>query len=388
MPSNAFSSFESIRPITECTDLAGKRVLVRAGIDVPVSDDGVVLDDFRLKKTLPTLQLLRTAGARVVIIGHTSRADGTADVSLRPVCTLLNSYMPVAWAGGVVGDAITAQVDALKDGDMLMLENLRFEKGEKENDLAFAKVLASYGDIYVNDSFSVSHREHASIVGVPALLPSYAGELFMQELQHLVLAQSPKSPSLFVLGGAKFETKLPLVERLLPFYDHIFIGGALANNFFKAQGHVVGTSLVSDIDISTSSVFTSPKLLLPIDVTVGSAHGPLVKKLSEVTSEDSIRDAGPETIEMLREVMGTVETLLWNGPLGDYEHGFGASTKRFAEVVAEAKGISIVGGGDTVASIQDASITDRFTFLSTAGGAMLAFLEVGTLPGIEALKRE
>ncbi len=378
-------SMSSVRNISECTTLRGKKVIIRAGVDVPISLEGVVVDDFRLKKALPTLQWLRTAGARIIIIGHTSRADGTDDVSLKPVCDLLNTYMPVMWAGGILGDAITEKVLALKDGDVLMLENLRFEKGEKENDLSFAQALARYADIYVNDAFSVAHRAHASVVTLPTLLPSYAGQLFMEELQHLELARAPKAPSLFVLGGAKFETKLPLVEKFLPVYDRIFIGGALAHTFFVARGYQVGTSLVSDIDISHSPLLGSPKVLLPIDVVVLSKGEHVIKKLTEVEPDESICDAGPETLAMLKEEMRLVETVLWNGPFGDYEHGFATGTKAFAKIVADAKGISIVGGGDTVAAIQDASITDRFTFLSTAGGAMLSFLEQGTLPGIEAL---
>jgi len=373
----------SVRSISECTTLRGKRVIIRAGVDVPLSPEGVVVDDFRLKKALPTLQWLRAAGARVIIIGHTSRADGTDDVSLKPVCDLLNTYMPVLWAGGILGDAVTKKVLALKDGDILMLENLRFEKGEKENDRAFAEALARYADIYVNDAFSVAHRAHASVVTLPTLLPAYAG--FMEELQHLELARTPKAPSLFVLGGAKFETKLPLVEKLLPVYDRIFIGGALAHTFFVARGYQIGTSLVSDIDISHSPLLGSSKVLLPIDVVVLSKSGHVVKKLTEVEVDESIRDAGPETLAMLKEEMRSVETVLWNGPLGDYEHGFATGTKAFAKIVADAQGVSIVGGGDTVAAIQDTSITDHFTFLSTAGGAMLSFLEQGTLPGIDAL---
>ncbi len=371
--------------LSERTDLRGMRVLVRAGLDVPLSPDGKVVDAFRLKKSLPTLQLLRAAGARVIVIGHSSHADGTSDGTLEEVCVLLNTYMPVAWAGGVTGEEVEAKISALKDGDLLMLENLRLDPGEKGNDPGFAATLASYADLYVNDAFSVSHREHASIVGVPALLPSCVGQQFIDEFDHLSLAREPKSPSLFVLGGAKFETKLPLVEQLLSRYDKVFIGGALANNFFVAHGYPIGKSLVSPIDISKSPLFGNPKLLLPIDVTVLGPRGPQVKRPSEVEADEMILDAGPETLEMLAEEMRFIETVLWNGPLGDYERGFDTCTKKFAEIVSNARGVSIVGGGDTVASVQDPVVTDRFTFLSTAGGAMLSFLEKGTLPGIEAL---
>lgn len=375
-----------VRPLSAVKELRGKRVLLRAGIDAPLSEDGKVVDDFRVRKSLSTLHFLQAAGARVIIVGHTSRADGTSDASLREICTVLNTYVPVKWAGGIMGDAIRAHVDALKDGEMLMLENLRFEKGEKENDLAFAEMLASYADMYVNDSFSVSHREHASIVGVPKLLPSYAGQLFMDELENLSIARAPKSPSLFVIGGAKFETKLPLVEKLLSSYDRVFVGGALANNFFAARGYEMGKSLVSSLDITISPLFTSSKVMLPIDVMVKSPKGKIVKKPHEVLKDETILDAGPATLAMLVEELRFVATLLWNGPLGDYERGFDTYTNAFAEAVSRANGISIVGGGDTVASIKDTSVTDRFTFLSTAGGAMLSFLEQGTLPGIEALR--
>lgn len=376
----------SLHTLGERTDLKGRKVLVRAGIDVPLKEDGSIVDDFRLRKALPTLQLLRAAGARTIVIGHASRADGTSDATLKPVCDLLNTYIPIAWAGGLTDAAVSAQVEALKDGELLMLENLRFDQGEKENSDTFARTLASYADLYVNDAFSVAHRAHASVVGIPKYLPSCAGELFMDELAHLSLARTPKAPSLFVLGGAKFETKLPLVEELAPRYDRVFVGGALANNFFRARGYEVGNSLVSAIDIKASPFFTSPKLLLPIDVVVQTSAGPVVKRPDEVKSDEAIFDAGPETLEMLKEELRIASTLLWNGPLGDYEHGFAVGTQKFAELVASSKAVSIVGGGDTVASVKDAAVTERFTFLSTAGGAMLAFLEQGTLPGIEALQ--
>jgi phosphoglycerate kinase len=378
---------ESLHTLSERMDLKGKIVLVRAGIDVPLTAEGKVVDDFRLRKALPTLNLLRAAGARVVGIRHTSRADGSADASLKPVCDLLNTYIPIAWAGGIVGADVEEKVRALKDGELLMLENLRFLPGEKANDEAFAKSLAAYADLYVDDAFSVAHREHASIVGIPRFLPSYAGQLFMDELDHLSLARTPKAPSLFVLGGAKFETKLPLVEQLLPRYDRVFVGGALANNFFRARGYEVGNSLVSDIDIGASSLFSSTKILLPIDVVALTSEGKVVKKPDAIKAGEVIYDAGPETLEMLKEELRFVATVLWNGPLGDYERGYDEGTRKFAELLAESNAISIVGGGDTVASVKDEKVTERFTFLSTAGGAMLAFLEQGTLPGIEALRQ-
>lgn len=377
-----------IPTLASCTNVRGKRVVIRAGIDAPLGESGSVVDDFRIQKSLPTLKFLRAAGARIVVVGHTSRADGSADASLAEVCRVLNTFVPVSWAGGVLGAEVERKVEELQEGEILMLENLRFHEGEKKNDQEFARALARFGDLYVNDAFSVSHREHASIVGIPAFLPSYAGQLFMEELQHLSIAREPQSPSLFVLGGAKFETKLPLVEALIDRYDRVYVGGALANNFFAAKGYNVGGSLVSSVDISASPLFLNPKLLLPIDVTVVTGTGTVVKKPAEVEEGDTIVDAGPETLTMLTKELDRAATLLWNGPLGDYERGFGDYTRKFAEAVAHARGVTIVGGGDTVAAITDESVSKRFTFLSTAGGAMLSFLEKGTLPGIDALLRQ
>ena len=376
-----------MRSIKGCEDLRGKKVIVRAGLDVPMTDDGVITDDFRLKQSLPTLQFLHEAGARVIVISHTSRADGSSDISLKSVCDLLNTFIPTQWAGAVVGGEVEEKIAALKDGELLMLENLRYEKGEKDNDEAFAKTLASYGDIYVDDAFSVAHRRHASIVGVPKFLPSYAGLSFVDEVEHLTLALKPQSPSLFILCGAKFDTKLPLVEKLLSVYDKVFIGGALADNFFVAQGFAVGKSLVSDLDITKTVLFNNPKILLPIDVIAHSDRGSVAKKLDTIEADEAILDAGPETIAMLQKEIENAGTVLWNGPLGDYEYGFDAATKAVAQCVADAKGTTIVGGGDTIAAIKDDILTKKFTFLSTAGGAMLTFLEEGTLPGIEALYR-
>jgi len=379
-------STSSLHTLGEHTDLKGLTVLVRAGIDVPLKEDGTIVDDFRLRKALPTLQLLRAAGARTIVIGHASRADGTADATMKPICDLLNTYIPITWAGGILGEAVLAQVKALKDGELLMLENLRFDEGEKGNSETFARALASYADLYVNDAFSVAHRTHASVVGIPQYLPSCAGELFMDEFNHLKRARTPEAPALLVLGGSKFETKLPLVEALMPHYDRIFIGGALANNFFRERGFEVGDSLVSAIDVTTTALFGNPKLLLPIDVVVRTPGGKVVKHPDMIAKGEAVLDAGPETLEMLKEELRFMKTVLWNGPLGDYERGFDEGTRGFASLVAGSDAVSIVGGGDTVASVKDPAVTERFTFLSTAGGAMLAFLERGTLPGIEALQ--
>lgn len=380
-------SITGIHSIGERADLKGVRVLVRAGLDVPVDDNGTILDDFRVRTAVKTLAFLKEAGARVIVISHTSRPDGSSAASLKPVCEALSAYIPVTFVDEVVGEKVTAAASALKDGELIMLENLRFDDGEKANDEAFARALAALADVYVDDAFSAAHREHASMVSVPKLLPSYAGLLFMDELTHLAAARAPEHPSIFVLGGAKFETKLPLAEKLLSVYDRIFIGGALANDFFKARGLEVGTSLVSDIDISASPLFSSAKVILPVDVVVSTPEGERrVAAPDAVAPHERIQDLGPATVAKFKVEAERAAIILWNGPMGNYEQGFDESTRAFADIVAAARGTTIVGGGDTVASVKDPAVIERFSYLSTAGGAMLAFLEQGTLPGIEALR--
>ena len=272
----------------------------------------------------------------------------------RPTVTeyafIINSNV---WAGGLCGDEVKAQAKDLKDGEVLMLENIRHNEGEKKNDAAFAEVLASYADLYVFDAFSVAHRNHASVTEIPKYLPTYAGMLFAEEVTQLSRAISPDHPAIFVLGGAKFDTKMPLAEKFIEAYDKVFIGGALANDFFKARGYEIGRSLHSNIDLSASVLLDHPKLLLPIDVTVRDSAGHRAVKLPvHVAEDETILDAGPATVDMLREEICFAKTVLWNGPLGDYEQGFSEQTEHFAKAVASIEATSIVGGGDTIASIE------------------------------------
>ncbi|MEK9177438.1 MAG: phosphoglycerate kinase, partial [Patescibacteria group bacterium] len=273
----------------------------------------------------------------------------------------------------------------LKDGEALLLENIRRDHGEEKNDPAFAKALASLGDAYVNDAFPVSHRAHASIVGVPALIPAYAGLQFMKEVEGLTPALAPESPSLAIIGGAKFATKEKLIHTLLTKYDKLFIGGAIVNDFFKAKGFEVGKSLVSN-DKHIKELLDEPKLIIPTDVTVLGPSGQSDKDLGEVGKEDVIDDVGPKSIAALWPVIENAKTILWNGPMGRFEDDFTRATDELAMMVAKSRARSIVGGGDTLASIQKLKLMDKFTFVSTAGGAMLDFLANGTLPGIEALE--
>jgi phosphoglycerate kinase len=393
-----------MKTIRDIENLKGVKALVRVDFNVPVVN-GAVADDFRIRKTLPTLQYVRERGAKSILISHIDdNADPLATPSLEPVarhlkklgfeCTFVKNYRNAS-----------AEIESAPEGGFILLENLRINDGEKKNDKKFAAELASLADLYINDAFSVSHRAHASVVAVTEFLPSFAGLLFESEVTHLSEAFHPARPFLFILGGAKFETKLPLIEKFLDIADTVFVGGALANNFFKEKGWNIGHSLVSPEDFNLKRFFDNPKLILPTDVvvtsTVGNSVGQgneggqkSVKKSDALAAGDIIMDAGPATLDTLKKMIsGTAgqkpAQILWNGPLGAYEQGFKEPTMDVARAIgqATAKANTIVGGGDTLATIAELHIEDTFSFVSTGGGAMLDFLAEGTLPGIEALEK-
>lgn len=361
-------------------ELQGKRVIVRASLDVPI-ENGVVTNEFRVRKALPTIEFLRNNGARVIVLTHVGRDPQNAT---EPVFHALEKYLSMRHIEGVIGDGVAHMVTTLKDGDVLLLGNLRAHSEEEANDGAFGKTLASYADYYVNDAFAVSHRAHASIVGIPTHIPGFAGLTFMEEYENLSHALTPHHPALFILGGAKFETKQPLIERYASEYDHVALGGALANDFLKARGLPVGKSLVSPVDLSTHPLVHKENILVPVDVVVDDRRE---KMAGEVESHEKILDIGTKSVAVLAPYIREAKTILWNGPLGYYEGGFDAATKAVAKLVAESDAFSVVGGGDTVAAIESLGLSDKFGFLSTAGGAMLEYLEKGTLPGIDALER-
>jgi phosphoglycerate kinase len=373
-----------LRSLREAGGLRGKRALLRASLNLPLAS-GVVRDRFRLKRALPTLRYLREAGARTVVVSHLGRDPKD---TLRPVFDALTEHLPLAWGGDIVEPEFSAARERMADGDILLAENLRRHEGEEANEASFCSLLADLGEFYVNDAFAEAHRTHASTFGVARLLPAYAGFSLESEIKALLSAREPRSPSLFILGGAKFETKLPLVERYLEIYDHVFIGGALAHDIFKAKGYEVGRSLVSDLSLVGAPFLQHEKLLLPLDVEVRSANGErAVKPPEAVRPDESIVDAGPLTVRRLAHFIEAAATVLWNGPLGNYELGFTNATKNVAHLIAAAKGHSIVGGGDTAAVTEDLGITDRFGFASSGGGAMLAFLESGSTPAIDLLRK-
>ncbi len=371
----------NLNSIQNATDVFGKYVLVRVSLNVPI-EEGTVRNQFRLMRALPTINWLRTAGAKVILISHIG--DGS-EQSLAPVFDVLAYHLPIVFSHEVLGPKTQELRDGLKNGEVLMLENLRFDPREKKNDDDFARQLADLADVFVMEDFPAAHRAHASVVGIPKFLPSYFGINFLHEYEELAKTLEPKTPALFMLGGAKFDTKMPLVEKFLGIYDHIFVGGALANDFFKAKGYEMGTSLVSDVSLEGSPLLTHPKILLPIDVVVDGPNGRRICPPDAVQSDERMLDVGPASIDMLAPLIANAGTILWNGPFGDYERGFEAQTVKTAKLVAESKAYSVLGGGDTIAAIESLCNQERYSFLSTAGGAMLTFLELGSLPAIDAI---
>ena len=372
-----------IPSVRDIGDVRGKRVLVRADLNVPIVS-GVPADDFRLQRIVPTLSFLREKGARILVVSHHSDRGQ----SLQPVANRLSGYVPVSFAGDVLVGGFLETLRKSAEGSIFVGENLRFHSGEEKNDLFFGKQLASLGDFFVNDDFAVSHRAHASVVTVPTLLPSFAGISFMEELEHLNDMFDPPHPFLFILGGGKAGTKLPLVKKFLAIADHIFIGGAPANNFFQGLGYEIGRSLADEPNIDILPLLKNPKIILPEDVVVSSGDTNRVTFPTQVVPEEKISDAGPKTIALLQPFIQEAHLILWNGPLGEYEREpFDAGSVELARSIAESGVRAVVGGGDTVALLGRIQLVHKFSFVSTAGGAMLQFLTDGTLPGIEALKK-
>ncbi len=369
--------------IKDIGDVKGKRVLVRVDFNVPIVD-GKVRDDFRIRKALPTIEFLQKKGAIVILLAHLGD-DATA--SLAPVAKVLNKYTPVTFiTTSIFSDATEDAIAALKKGTVVLLENLRREEGEKKNAPSFGRALSRYGDFFVNDAFSVSHRVHASIVGITKYLPGYAGFDLLDEIKHLSFAFTPPHPFLFILGGAKFETKIPLIKKFARTADTIFISGALMDDFFKAKGYEVGTSLVEKGHFQLPSLLKQKNIILPPDVEVTSGKKKRFTKPSDVHADESIVDVGPESIKMLSGLVAQSKFILWNGPLGKYEQGFGGGTEALLKIISKSTVKSVIGGGDTVALVSKLKLENKLGFVSTGGGATLEFLAKGTLPGIKALK--
>ncbi len=369
--------------ITDISDVQSKKVIVRASLDVPIKE-GVVQNLFRVKKAIPTITYLLARGAKVIILTHVGRDP---ENSTLPLLEALRSYITVTHIESIIGNEVKFAIEKMEVGTALLLGNLRSAEAEEKNDDQFAREIASYADLYVDDAFAVAHRAHASIVGIPKYIPGYAGITFMEEYRELSKAFEPEHPSLFILGGAKFETKAPLIEQYSHEYTNTFIGGAIANDFLKGKGCEVGSSLVSPVDLHGNPLLMQKNVLLPIDMIAVGEDGAHPVVCSTMQHDEKILDAGPETVKMLAPYIDEAKTILWNGPLGNYEAGYDVATKACAELVAKSHAHTIIGGGDTIAAIESLGLQDSFGFLSTAGGAMLEFLEKRTLPGIEALER-
>ena len=390
---------------TDGVDVQGKRVLVRCDLNVPV-DGGRVTDATRLERLIPGLKALAKRGAKVIVLSHVGRPKGVDPaLSLAPIATELGRLLgqPIAFASDCIGEAAVKAVYALQPGSIAVLENLRFHKGEEKNDPAFAKELAALGDMFVGDAFSTAHRAHASTEGVTHFLPSYAGPLLMEEINALRAAlDKPKRPTVAVVGGAKVSTKIPVLENLLAKVDKLIIGGGMANTFLHAQGIAVGKSLCEPdfaktaLDIIAAAEARGAEIVLPVDAVIardfkaGAASS--VVDIAACPADAMIFDVGPKSVAHLTNVLSQCHTLLWNGPLGAFEiEPFGAGTFALAKAAAAMTKagtlVSVAGGGDTVAALNMAGVTDDFTYVSTAGGAFLEWLEGRELPGIAALTK-
>ncbi len=394
----------SVRSL-EGADLAGKRAFVRVDFNVPMRD-GEITDDTRLRAALPTIALLRAGGAKVILAAHFDRPKGRRvdAMSLRPVVERLSELIeaPVAFCDDCVGERVRAAVDALPAGGVLLLENLRFHPGEECNDPDFARALAASGDLYVNDAFSAAHRAHASTHFIATLLPSYVGESLRRELDALERALGhPERPVLGIVGGSKVSTKLALLENLVTKLDALAIGGGMANTFLFAQGVEVGGSMCEKemaaeaLRIADTARAHGCELLLPIDTIVAERPAPgepaRVRDLGEIDPGERILDAGPRTVERLCAVMDRSKTLVWNGPLGVFEvppfdAGTVAAARHAAKLCRDGALVAVAGGGDTVAALVHAGVERDFTFVSTAGGAFLEWMEGQVLPGVAALE--
>lgn len=388
----------------DALDGAGKRVLVRVDFNAPVAD-GAVSDDTRIRAALPTIRKLMADGAKVVLMSHRGRPDGTGfqeELSLRPAAERLAELLdaPVAMASDICGPDALAKADALADGEVLMVENLRFDPREKKNDGDFCRELAALGDAYVNDAFGTAHRAHGSTAGLAELLPAYAGYLLQNEVETLTgMLESPRHPFCAILGGSKVSDKIAVIDALLDRCDTLIIGGGMCFTFLLAQGYGVGASLKEDEWVDRAAAMLRKasekgvELLLPVDVVCADrfAEDASVETVSIDAIPDSMMglDIGPRTAQLYADAIARAQTVFWNGPMGVFEmDAFAGGTQAVAQAVADnGDADTIIGGGDSVAAVNKFGLADAMTFISTGGGASMELVEGKVLPGVAALQR-
>ncbi len=369
-----------IKSVKKIGNIKNRTVILRADFNVPVKD-GKVTDAFRIEKTLPTVDFLLSKGAKIVILAHMEKNGSLAPVAQYLAKKKYKGYLEKSNNPEVIRDS----VNNLCSGEILLVENIRRFEGEEKNDKSFSVFLASLGDIYVNDAFSVSHRKHSSIIGIPKYLPGFAGLQMEKEITMLSKVLKPKHPFFFILGGAKFETKLPLLKNYLEKADAVFVGGALANTLLYKRGFNIGNSLTEKDAKVSSTIVKNPKLLLPMDVTVLRGKKILDLAVEEVGNKDYIIDTGTETLTRIKSLVDNAKLIVWNGPLSKSGANNDAGTVELLKLLAKAKGEVIIGGGDTGEIVHKMKMQNNFTFVSTGGGATLDFLAEGSLPGIKAL---
>ena len=357
----------------------GKKALVRVDYNVPMKGS-IILDTRRIDASIPTIQALQKKGMQVRLLAHL----GDGKVSLKPVANYLSKYFKVEFITG----PITKPVPEVPKGTVLLFENIRRYKEEEKNDPKFAKALAGLGDVYVNEAFSVSHREHASIVGITKYLPAFAGIQLETEIKVLSkVLTNKKHPFLFILGGAKFSTKIPLLKRFTAIADNVVIAGAILNSFYKVSKFEIGASVVEDgYERDIKALLSSPKLLLPVDAVVVRNRKRYEVSLDEIQKGDVIVDIGAESVKLIANKIKKAKIIVWNGPTGWYERGFVGGTVALAQAIKATKGVAVIGGGDTAEVIEKIIGKSKNVFISTGGGATLDFLADGVLVGVQCLK--
>jgi phosphoglycerate kinase len=392
--------FRTIRDI----DFSGRRVLVRVDFNVPLDENLQITDDTRIRMAIPTLKHIADNGGRLIIMSHLGRPKGqpVEKYSLKSVVDHLSKLLgkPVKFAEDCIGEKAQSVVNSLANGEVALLENLRFHKEEEKNDPAFAKALASLGEIYVSDAFGTAHRAHASTAGIADTLPAYAGFLMEKEINYLgKVTSSPDRPMVAVMGGAKVSDKIQVIEHLLEKVDSLLIGGGMAFTFLKAQGYNIGKSLCEEdkLDLALKLIEkaknSGKKIMLPTDVVTAAEikEGTATKTVSikDIPADELGLDIGPESIEAFANELKAAKTVLWNGPMGVFEtKPFDVGTRKIAEILAQLDATTVVGGGDSVAAIEQMGAADKVSHVSTGGGACLEFLEGKTLPGIEIFSRD